>query len=115
MDIAMYLYIAILFVVLSPSVLFKFPTKGSLLVTAIFHGIVFFIVYNMTHSLFWPVSEGFRSANKCAQDSDCVNSGKFCNSNTETCTFYKSLVKGDYCDRKDVCINGCDMKRNMCF
>ena len=115
MNVTMFLYIAALFVVLSPSILFKFPTKGSPLVIAITHGLLFAIVYHFTHRYVWSLSEGFSSANRCATNIDCTGENQFCYSYNSQCTSYKSLGKGEFCDSIDTCINGCDMANKVCY
>jgi hypothetical protein len=51
MDMFMSLFVAFLFVVLSPGVLLKIPRKGSPLMVAVVHGLVFGLVYYFTHEL----------------------------------------------------------------
>jgi hypothetical protein len=48
MNVYMSLYLAFLFVVLSPGILLTIPPKGSKLVVAVVHGLVFALVYYLT-------------------------------------------------------------------
>jgi len=54
------LYVALLFIVLTPGVLLRLPPKGPLLTAAIVHGLVFALVYHFTHKMVLRLSmEGF--------------------------------------------------------
>ena len=56
----MSLYVALLFVLLTPGVLIKLPPKGSLLTVAIVHGLVFALVFHLTCRAVYKMSvEGF--------------------------------------------------------
>jgi hypothetical protein len=56
----MTLYVALLFVLLTPGVLLRLPPKGSLLTVAIVHGLVFALVYHFTHKIVYRMSvDGF--------------------------------------------------------
>jgi len=50
------IYTALLFFVLTPGVLLRLPPKGSLLVVALVHAVVFALVYHFTHKLVWRAS-----------------------------------------------------------
>ena len=60
MNLAVTLYIALLFVLLTPGVLLRLPIKGSLLTLAIIHGLVFALIYHFTHRAVYHLSEGFQ-------------------------------------------------------
>lgn len=113
MKVSMLLYIVILFVVLTPSILFKFPTKASPLVTAVVHGLLFAVIYNFTYRMSLSLTEGF--GGKCMKDTDCTSGTDFCYSYDSKCTPYKSLTTGQFCDKEEICANGCDMKNNVCY
>lgn len=49
----MSLFVAFLFVLLTPGILVSLPPRSSKLTTAITHGIVFAIVFHFTHKLVW--------------------------------------------------------------
>jgi hypothetical protein len=53
MNIYVSLYLALLFVVLTPGVLLSLPPGGSKLVVAATHGVVFAVVYHLTHKAVW--------------------------------------------------------------
>jgi len=62
MNIYMSLYVALLFVLLTPGILLTLPPKGSKLVVAVVHGLVFALVYHLTHKAVWLATsekEGF--------------------------------------------------------
>jgi len=51
--IFMSLYVALLFVLLTPGLLLRLPPGGSKLTVAVVHGIVFATVFHFTHKLVW--------------------------------------------------------------
>jgi len=73
----MMIYVAILFVVLTPGVLLRLPPKGSLLTVAIVHGLVFALVLTLTSSVVARLTarmSGFDDmAKDCIADADCMD------------------------------------------
>ena len=62
-NVGMTLFVAALFVLLTPGIVLCVPTKGPLLHKAIVHGLLFAIVYHYTHRIVWKmVTEGFQAA-----------------------------------------------------
>ncbi len=62
MNALMYLYIAVLFFVLTPGVLTKMPAVKSLYKVAALHALLFAVIYYMTHKYVWRLTtEGFIS------------------------------------------------------
>jgi hypothetical protein len=64
MSLLVSLYAAILFFVLVPGVLLSIPRKGSKLVVAAVHALVFGLIYHFTHKLVWRLGvslEGFEA------------------------------------------------------
>ena len=63
------LYVAVLFVALTPGVLLTLPNGGSKLTVAVTHGLVFGLVYYLTHKIVGDLvedMEGFRPrAGRC--------------------------------------------------
>jgi hypothetical protein len=58
----MTVYVAILFFVLTPGIVLSLPPKGSKIVVAATHAIVFAVVYSLTHKLVYSyLYEGFES------------------------------------------------------
>jgi len=53
MNVYLSLYLALLFVVLTPGVLLSLPPGGSKLVVAATHGVVFALVYHLTYKAVW--------------------------------------------------------------
>jgi hypothetical protein len=64
-------YLALLFVALTPGVLLRIPPGGSKLVVAAVHGVVLALVWQCTHK----VLEGFASGAgaSCTTSSDCAS------------------------------------------
>lgn len=61
MNLLSFVYVVILFVLLTPGVLVKLPPKGSLLTVAIVHGLVFALIYHLTHRTVYRLSvDGFQ-------------------------------------------------------
>jgi hypothetical protein len=64
MSLLVSLYAAILFFVLVPGVLLSIPRRGSKLVVAAVHALVFGLIYHFTHKLVWRLGvslEGFEA------------------------------------------------------
>jgi hypothetical protein len=64
MSLLVSLYVAILFFALVPGVLLSIPRKGSKLVIAAVHALVFGLIYHFTHKLVWRAGvslEGFEA------------------------------------------------------
>ena len=58
----MSLYVALLFVLLTPGVLLTLPSGGNKLTVAVVHGLVFAVVWHFTHKMVWRASvDGFKS------------------------------------------------------
>lgn len=57
----MSLYVALLFIILTPGVLVRIPKRSSLLIAAIVHGIIFAIIYHLTHNYVWNHTYGMRT------------------------------------------------------
>ena len=63
MNLLSFVYVVILFVLLTPGVLVKLPPKGSLLTVAIVHGLVFALIYHLTHRTVYRLSvDGFETS-----------------------------------------------------
>ena len=60
-NVGMTLFVAALFVLLTPGVLLSLPAKGSLLQKAAVHGLVFAVVYHYTHKTVWNMVQGFQN------------------------------------------------------
>jgi len=61
MSIAMFIYAFLLFFVLTPGVLLSLPPKGSKMVVAGVHALVFAIVWQITHKMVWKATSGLFS------------------------------------------------------
>jgi hypothetical protein len=53
MQVWMSLFIGLLFFLLTPGVLVSLPPNGSTVIQAMFHAVIFAIVYHYTHRLGW--------------------------------------------------------------
>ena len=76
------LYVAVLFVALTPGVLLRLPPKGSLLTVAIVHALVFSLVIYLTSSYVRGLAasiSGFENE-KCTTDADCKDPTMMCKS-----------------------------------
>ena len=67
-NVGMTLFVAALFVLLTPGVVVSLPKNGPLLHKAVVHGILFAIIYHFTHKAVWTWlnSEGFAGSD-CPQ------------------------------------------------
>jgi len=69
MNFAMTIYVALLFVLLSPGLIVSFPRGGSKLVVILVHAMLFALIYHFTHKMVWRAtkrvhfakSEGFEA------------------------------------------------------
>lgn len=57
--VAIMLYQMILFVVLTPGLLLRIPPRGSLLIAAIVHSLVFALIFHFTHKFVGSSMESF--------------------------------------------------------
>ena len=57
MNVYMSVFLALLFVLLTPGVLVSLPPGGSKLVVAATHGVVFAAVYYLTHKAVWNATK----------------------------------------------------------
>lgn len=55
------IYAILLFFFLTPGVLVRLPPKGSTLVVAIIHAIIFGIIFHFTHKIVWKASVGINT------------------------------------------------------
>lgn len=69
MQILMTLFVAALFVVLTPGILLRLPPGGSKLQVAVVHGLAFALVYHLTHKAVYHFlyDEGFKGGAKAAK------------------------------------------------
>ena len=58
MNPATFLYAFVLFFVLTPGILITLPPKSKKLVVAATHGLVFALVWTLTHKFVWKASRG---------------------------------------------------------
>ncbi len=56
--ILMTIYVALLFVILTPGVLVNLPPHSSRLTSAIVHGLIFALVFHLTHKFVWKMLYG---------------------------------------------------------
>ena len=52
------IYVAVLFFILTPSILLRLPPKGNKYTVALVHAIVFAIIFHFTHKFVWKRSVG---------------------------------------------------------
>ena len=67
-NIGVSIYIAIVFIVLTPGVLFSIPPHSSTLIKAVVHGILFGFIYFFTNKRVWQMvtTEGFKKSSSDA-------------------------------------------------
>jgi len=56
LNLAMLVYVAVLFYVLTPGILVSLPSRGSKMVVAATHAIVFAVVFKLTHKAVWKMT-----------------------------------------------------------
>jgi hypothetical protein len=57
MNVWMSVFMAVLFVLLTPGVLLRLPPGGSKLVVAVTHAVVFALVYHFSHKAVWNMTK----------------------------------------------------------
>ena len=59
MNLILFVYIFLLFVLLTPGILLSLPPKGSKWTVAIVHGLVFALIWCWTNKYVWELSVAF--------------------------------------------------------
>jgi len=83
MGILICLFIGLLFVLLTPGVLFKIPANGSIVTIAFIHGLIFAFLYYFTYEIVLKLlsGSGVCISGMChGSYGDCINKG-----NGDTC------------------------------
>jgi len=62
MNLIVTLYTALLFFILTPNVLLRLPSKGSKMMVALVHSLVFALIFHFTHKFVWRFSVGLEGA-----------------------------------------------------
>lgn len=62
MNLIMMIYAFLLFFILTPGVLLTLPPKGSKMIVAITHGVVFAVVWTLTHKIIWHATSSMEGA-----------------------------------------------------
>jgi len=94
--IGMIIYTVILFVLLTPSILFIFPKKSNKWTVAFVHGLVFAIIYHFTHKFVYKENFKLYSDNKCTD----MRVGPIKNKILDTDSgpiYYKAVDKNNEC------------------
>lgn len=66
MNVIMFIYVFVLFFVLTPGVLVYLPPKSSKMITAATHAVIFALIWTLTHKMIWRLSsrmEGLTAMN----------------------------------------------------
>jgi hypothetical protein len=69
MNLLITIYLALLFFVLTPSVLIRLPTNGNKYIVAALHSIIFALIFHFTHNFIWKFThgvEGLKEGLNCA-------------------------------------------------
>ena len=56
MNVVMFVYAFVLFFVLTPGILLSLPPRGSKMMVAATHALVFALIYGLTHKMVWKFS-----------------------------------------------------------
>ena len=68
MSLLVSLYAAILFFVLTPSILLRLPKNGSKFTVALVHAVVFGLLFWLTHKFVWRMSQRLEGMTEGAED-----------------------------------------------
>uniref|UniRef100_A0A6C0F0L2 Uncharacterized protein n=1 Tax=viral metagenome TaxID=1070528 RepID=A0A6C0F0L2_9ZZZZ len=58
-NLIMFLFMVLLFFVLTPGILFTLPPKSNKTVVALVNGVIFALIWNFSHKMLWNLTEGF--------------------------------------------------------
>ena len=58
-QLCVYIFITLLFFILTPGILLTFPSKSSKKIVALVHALIFSIILSLSHKFLWKVTEGF--------------------------------------------------------
>ena len=61
MNILLFLILVVLFVLLTPGIVVYLPPKSSKLTTAITHGVIFAIIWSLSHKFLWRTTSRMTS------------------------------------------------------
>ena len=73
MNFILTLYVAVLFFLLTPNILFRIPTKGSFFLVSGIHALLFALIFHFTQKFVWQISlytsnnEGMKGRNNVAK------------------------------------------------
>jgi hypothetical protein len=56
MNVIMFIYVFVLFFVLTPGVLVYLPPKSSKMITAATHAVIFALIWTLTHKMVWRLT-----------------------------------------------------------
>lgn len=72
-DVYMFVYIALLFFVLTPGILVSLPPRSSAKVVALTHAVVFAVILGLTHKMVWHATHSFGVYRHHREGSTCQN------------------------------------------
>ena len=77
-------FVVLLFFVLTPGVFVSLPPKGSKMVVAATHAVIFAVVFHFTHKMVWRLSKQYEGFQECTEDAQCAD-GRSCNTAKGEC------------------------------
>lgn len=86
-------FTALLFVVLTPGILVTIPPKGSKFVVALTHGVLFAILYHLTHKAVWHLTKKVETFENPSPPLKIKN-GDMCEAQTCMCNGAEIAEKG---------------------
>jgi hypothetical protein len=85
---------ALLFVVLTPGILVTIPAKGSKIIVALTHGIIFALVYYLLHKSLLHVTKKFEGFQSQYVFPPAIANGQMCEAQTCMCNGAEIAEKG---------------------
>jgi len=79
----MTLFTAVLFIALTPGILVTLPPKGSKLAIAVTHGLLFALIYAVTHKAVWHLTKKYEGFQAEYVFPPAIKNGDICK--TQTC------------------------------
>ena len=77
MNVVMFVYAFLLFFILTPGILLSLPPKGSKMIVALTHALVFALVWHFTHKLVWRSTHGLFEGMDTSENSSGTSEMKY--------------------------------------
>ena len=87
-------FTALLFVVLTPGIVVTLPPKAPTIVVAVTHGVIFALIYGITHKAVWHLTQKFEGFQSQYVFPPAIANGQMCEAQTCMCNGAEIAEKG---------------------